>query len=59
MKLIGGGHFRDKPGRIDSSIKYALGLGTVDTLIVGFESEREIDDFAERVQKGMEEGAAN
>ncbi|MBN1893081.1 aldo/keto reductase [bacterium] len=59
MKLIGGGHFRDKPDRIDRSIQYVLGLGTADTMIVGFESEREIDDFAERVHKALDKTATH
>ena len=54
MKLIGGGHFRHDPDRIDKSIQYVLGLGTVDTLIVGFESREQIDDYAGRVKKALE-----
>jgi aryl-alcohol dehydrogenase-like predicted oxidoreductase len=54
MKLIGGGHFRHDPDRIDKSIQYVLGLGTVDTLIVGFEEKSQIDDYANRVKKALE-----
>ena len=54
MKLIGGGHFRHDPDRIDKSIQYVLGLGTVDTMIVGFESKDQIDDYAARVKRALE-----
>jgi aryl-alcohol dehydrogenase-like predicted oxidoreductase len=54
MKLIGGGHFRNDPDRIDKSIQYVLKLGTVDTLIVGFEEKAQIDDFAARVKRALE-----
>ncbi|MCX6223543.1 MAG: aldo/keto reductase, partial [Bacteroidia bacterium] len=37
MKLIGNGKFRNDPDKIDQSLKYVLGLGTVDMIIVGFE----------------------
>lgn len=53
MKLIGNGNFRDQPEKIDKSISYVMGLGAVDTMIVGFEKPDEIDDFAERVERNM------
>ena len=37
MKLIGNGKFRNDSEKIDESLKYVLGLGTVDMIIVGFE----------------------
>jgi aryl-alcohol dehydrogenase-like predicted oxidoreductase len=57
MKLVGGGRFRHDPDRIDKSIEYVLGLGTVDTMVVGFESIREVDDFAARVEKALKKQA--
>lgn len=51
MKLIGEGQFRDSEEKRDKSIQYVLGLGSVDTMIVGFEKVEEIDDFAARVRK--------
>lgn len=51
MKLIGNGAFRNDPEKIDKSLSYVLGLGTVDTLNIGFESPEEIDDYASRVEK--------
>lgn len=58
MKLIGEGAFRDLPKRIDDSLHYAMGLGCVDTMIVGFEGEGQIDDFAMRVRRVNEARAA-
>lgn len=51
MKLIGEGNFRNSDEKRDHSIRYVLGLGCVDTMIVGFEKTEEIDDFAARVRK--------
>jgi len=49
MKLIGNGKFRDDPEKIDESLKFVLGLGTVDMVIVGFEKPEQIDDYIERI----------
>jgi predicted aldo/keto reductase-like oxidoreductase len=51
MKLIGEGRFRDSDEMRDNSVRYVLGLGCVDTMVVGFEKTEEIDDFAARVRK--------
>jgi aryl-alcohol dehydrogenase-like predicted oxidoreductase len=51
MKIIGEGRLRNDDARRDESVKFALGLGCVDILNVGFESVTEIDDFAARVRK--------
>jgi aryl-alcohol dehydrogenase-like predicted oxidoreductase len=51
MKLIGNGKFRSDPEKIDASIKYVLGLGTVDMIIVGFELPEQIDDYADRIKR--------
>lgn len=51
MKLIGEGRFRDDPLKKDESIRFAMGPGRVDAMIVGFLSEPEIDDFTGRVAK--------
>jgi aryl-alcohol dehydrogenase-like predicted oxidoreductase len=50
MKLIGAGKFRNDSGRIDESLKYVLGLGTIDIVIVGFEVPEQIDNFISRIQ---------
>jgi aryl-alcohol dehydrogenase-like predicted oxidoreductase len=51
MKLIGNGNFRNDSDKIDESLKYVLGLGTVDMIIVGFELPGQIDNYIERVKK--------
>lgn len=51
MKLIGNGNFSDDSEKIDASLKYVLGLGTVDMIIVGFEKPEQIDDYLERMKK--------
>ena len=51
MKLIGEGAFRNSDEKRDNSVRYVLGLGCVDAMVVGFEKVEEIDDFAARVRK--------
>jgi aryl-alcohol dehydrogenase-like predicted oxidoreductase len=51
MKLIGEGRFRDSDEKRDESVRYVLGLGCVDAMVVGFEKIEEVDDFAARVRK--------
>ncbi|MBI5381835.1 MAG: aldo/keto reductase [Opitutae bacterium] len=53
MKLIGEGKFTKEPAKIDESLKYVLGLGAVDAMLVGFEAEAQIDDFAARLKTAM------
>ena len=50
MKLIGNGSFRDDSAKIDQSLKFVLGLGSVDMIIVGFEKPEQIDNYILRVQ---------
>jgi aryl-alcohol dehydrogenase-like predicted oxidoreductase len=49
MKLIGNGKFRNDPEKIEASLKYVLGLGTVDMIIIGFEKPEQIDNYAGRI----------
>ena len=51
MKLIGEGEFRNSDERRDESVRYVLGMGCVDAMVVGFEKAEEIYDFAARVRK--------
>jgi len=51
MKIIGEGRLRNDDARRDESVKFALGLGCVDVLNVGFEKMEELDDLAARVRK--------
>ena len=51
MKIIGEGRLSHDDARRDQSVKFALNLGCVDVLDVGFEKTWQIDDFAARVRK--------
>jgi len=51
MKLIGEGTFRNSDEKRDESVRYVLGPGCVDAMVVGFERIEEVDDFAARVRK--------
>lgn len=51
MKLIGEGAFRNSEEKRDKSLRYVLGLGCVDAVVVGFEKGAEIDEFAARMRK--------
>lgn len=53
MKLIGNGKFRNDSDKIDESLKYVLGLGTVDVIIVGFELPEQIDNYIGRVKNAL------
>jgi len=47
MKILGEGRI-NTPERKDASLRYVLGLGTVDAFIIGFESTAQIDDVLKR-----------
>jgi aryl-alcohol dehydrogenase-like predicted oxidoreductase len=49
MKLAGGGNFRNEPEKLDPSLKFVLGLGIIDMIILGFESPEQIDDYITRM----------
>jgi aryl-alcohol dehydrogenase-like predicted oxidoreductase len=53
MKLIGNGNFRNDSEKIDASLNYVLGLGTVDMIIVGFELPEQIDNYIGRVKNAL------
>ena len=58
MKLIGEGLFSTSDEKRDKSVRYVLGLGTVDAMVVGFLKIPEIDDFATRVATALKAKAA-
>jgi aryl-alcohol dehydrogenase-like predicted oxidoreductase len=47
MKILGEGRITT-PERKDASLRYVLGLGTVDSFIIGFQAPEEIDDILKR-----------
>jgi aryl-alcohol dehydrogenase-like predicted oxidoreductase len=51
MKIVGAGRLRDDAERRQESVKFALGLGCVSILNVGFESLNQIDGLAGHIQK--------
>jgi aryl-alcohol dehydrogenase-like predicted oxidoreductase len=53
MKLIGNGQFRNDSEKIDSSLRFVLGLGTVDMIIIGFEQPEQIDNYIERISTAL------
>jgi len=59
MKLIGEGAFRNDPDKRDASIRWAMGPGHANAMVVGFLSEAEVDDFASRVQRLVKPAAVN
>lgn len=51
MKIIGEGRLRNDPAGREASVRYVLGLGSVDVLNVGCERPEEIDDVAALIGK--------
>ena len=52
MKILGEGKFKE-PERRDNSLRYVLGLGTVDSFVIGFESIAQIDDILKRTNDAI------
>jgi predicted aldo/keto reductase-like oxidoreductase len=52
MKILGEGRI-NTPERKDASLRYVLGLGTVDAFIIGFESTTQIDDILKRTADAL------
>jgi hypothetical protein len=55
MKLIGNGNLRNDSKKIDDSLRFVLGLGSVDMMIVGFEEPEQIDNYIGRMEKSLKE----
>lgn len=53
MKIFGEGRMKE-PERRDASLRYVLGLGTVNAFIIGYESTDEVDDAIARTQKAID-----
>jgi aryl-alcohol dehydrogenase-like predicted oxidoreductase len=53
MKLIGDGKYKDDSEKINNTIKFVLGLGIVDNIIIGFEETEQIDNYIERLRTGL------
>ena len=55
MKLVGDGKLRDDSEKIDQALRFVLGLGSVDMMIVGFEKEAQIDNYLDRMEGALKE----
>ncbi len=54
MKIFGEGHMTT-PERRAASLRYVLGLGSVDAFVIGFESPEQIDDALAATDKVLAE----
>jgi predicted aldo/keto reductase-like oxidoreductase len=52
MKIFGEGRMKEAERR-DASLRYVLGLGTVNAFIIGFESTEQVDDTFARTEKAL------
>jgi aryl-alcohol dehydrogenase-like predicted oxidoreductase len=52
MKILGEGRI-NTPERKDASLRYVLGLGTVNAFIIGFESTDQVDDILKRTTDAL------
>src|SRR3954447_18160629 len=52
MKICGEGRMKE-PERRDASLRYVLGLGTVNAFIIGVESTAQIDDLLARTADAL------
>jgi aryl-alcohol dehydrogenase-like predicted oxidoreductase len=53
MKLVGGGEYVGEGDKIDNALRFVLGLGSVDMIIVGFEHEEQIDNYTARMKRAL------
>ena len=53
MKLVGNGKLRNDSKKIDNSLRFVLGLKSVDMMIVGFEAKEQIDNYLERMKSAL------
>lgn len=57
MKIVGEGAFSGDKTKLDQSIRFVLGLKCVDAMIVGFETEEDVDDFLARLETALKDHA--
>lgn len=55
MKLVGNGKLKEESDKIDHSLRFVLGLGSVDMMIVGFESAEQVDNYMDRTEAALKE----
>ena len=54
MKLVGNGDYSEDSEKINHAIRFVLGLGSVDMMIVGFEDETQVNNYVERVEATLQ-----
>lgn len=54
MKLVGNGDYRTDSKKIDNAIRFVLGLKSVDMMIIGFETNEQIDNYVARVENALQ-----
>jgi hypothetical protein len=52
MKILGEGTFKT-PEEQMASLKFVLGLGCVDSFVIGFESPEQIDQMCDRIETAL------
>lgn len=55
MKVIGDGKYSNDSEKIDNTLRFVMGLRTVNMMIVGFENTAQIDNYLGRVEKALGE----
>ena len=55
MKLVGNGRLRNDSEKINNSLRFVLGLGSVNMMIIGFEEQEQIDNYLTRVETALSE----
>jgi len=55
MKLVGNGKFKEESEKIDHTLRFVLGLGSVDMMIVGFENETQVSNYMDRTEAALKE----
>lgn len=53
MKILANGQISNDSEKIDNSIRFVLGLGSVDMMIIGFQDSEQIDNILGRVEKTL------
>ncbi|UCG87744.1 MAG: aldo/keto reductase [Gemmatimonadota bacterium] len=55
MKLLGAGDYAQDDEKIDNALRFVLGLGSVDMIVIGFEHYEQIDNYAGRVSEALDQ----
>ena len=55
MKMVGNGKLRDESEKMDHALRFVLGLGSVDMMIIGFETSDQIDNYLDRTTSALTE----